>query len=160
MKLSYLPVAAALIMASQIALASSLPSPSFQTITVTTISGGPTFTTSPTVPTASAGDNTGTAASDAFVTAGILVETNRATAAEGTLTTSVGTANSNASTANTNASAALSTANSASTTANAALPNTTTALGALYASWFSGLPTTLPGTSGQFWNNGGILSKS
>lgn len=26
--------------------------------------------------------------------------------------------------------------------------------------WFDSLPTSLPATSGQFWNNGGILSMS
>jgi hypothetical protein len=29
-----------------------------------------------------------------------------------------------------------------------------------YITWFLGLPTSLPGTSGVLWNNGGILSKS
>jgi len=28
------------------------------------------------------------------------------------------------------------------------------------AQWFASLPTTLPGTSGQPWNNGGMLSFS
>lgn len=29
-----------------------------------------------------------------------------------------------------------------------------------FAAWFNTLPTSLPGTSGQFWNNGGTLSQS
>ncbi|WP_309601184.1 hypothetical protein [Burkholderia multivorans] len=36
----------------------------------------------------------------------------------------------------------------------------TSTFGTLYASWFNSLPTTLPATSGVFWNNGGVLSKS
>ncbi|MEB2545188.1 hypothetical protein [Burkholderia cenocepacia] len=36
----------------------------------------------------------------------------------------------------------------------------TSTFGTLYAAWFNSLPTTLPGTSGVFWNNGGVLSKS
>lgn len=54
------------------------------------------------------------------------------------------------------ASAAQSTASSAQATANAAMPNTVAALAALIAT----LPTTLPATSGQLWNDGGVLSIS
>ncbi|QGZ66259.1 hypothetical protein [Paraburkholderia acidisoli] len=36
----------------------------------------------------------------------------------------------------------------------------TSVFGTLYASWFNSLPTTLPATSGVYWNNGGVLSKS
>jgi len=31
---------------------------------------------------------------------------------------------------------------------------------AAMATWFAALPTTLPGTAGQPWNNGGVLSFS
>lgn len=32
--------------------------------------------------------------------------------------------------------------------------------GSLYLTWFNSLQTTLPGTAGVLWNNGGLLSKS
>jgi hypothetical protein len=39
-------------------------------------------------------------------------------------------------------------------------PGPTSLFGLEYDAWFSSLPTTLPVTGGQYWNNGGILSKS
>ena len=37
---------------------------------------------------------------------------------------------------------------------------TPAAIGALFAQWFATLPTTLPSTAGQCWNNGGSLAIS
>lgn len=32
--------------------------------------------------------------------------------------------------------------------------------GAVFAAWFNALPTALPSSAGQFWNNGGVLAQS
>lgn len=40
----------------------------------------------------------------------------------------------------------------------AQMPSST--FGALMLAWFNSLPTTLPGSAGVLWNNGGTLSKS
>lgn len=36
----------------------------------------------------------------------------------------------------------------------------TTTFGTLMLAWFNSLPTTIPGSSGVLWNNGGTLAKS
>lgn len=51
-------------------------------------------------------------------------------------------------------------ANAAQTTASAALPNTAAAFNAAFVAWVATLPTTLPATPGQPWNNGGVISVS
>lgn len=58
---------------------------------------------------------------------------------------------------------AVATANAAATTANAAAAAANAAvasIAATVAAIFTALPTTLPGTSGQLWNNGGVVSIS
>jgi len=37
---------------------------------------------------------------------------------------------------------------------------TPTAFGVLMLAWFNSLPTTLPGSAGVLWNNGGTLAQS
>jgi len=55
--------------------------------------------------------------------------------------------------------ATLSSAASAAATAIAA-SMAPAALGAALTTWFATLPTTLPGSAGQWWNNGGTLAQS
>jgi hypothetical protein len=51
-------------------------------------------------------------------------------------------------------------AGAASSAAALATIMSSTALGAALATWFATLPTTMPATAGQWWNNGGTIAQS